>query len=329
MTENRLITAISLTLALQIGVQQSAAQQEIYVTGLTQNGPHSYYSYPVVGFAFTPNKDITVGALGVFDLFGNGLYASFDVGIWDKQTQALLVQTKIQGGSSSALNEGFRWEAIPPLTLRAGTSYVVASYDGVDYEFIGVIHNSLLTHPDLSLEEGFLQDFQQGLSFPTRQGGPGFIFLGPNIATSVPLVFRDSEMAICINGKSNSTFRVEYSSELATSSWLPLAECLSGEGIECCILDKVPPGRARRFYRALTTDDASLSRISIRPSEIEICWSSQVGQLYEVDYWSPPRTNFWIPVSTNIPAAGLTTCAYDIIPVDAPPRYYRAVLMPR
>jgi hypothetical protein len=67
-------------------------------------------------------------------------------------------------------------------------------------------------------------------------------------------------------------------------------------------------------------------RMSIRISQVEICWTSQSNAAYALQYRSTLTTNEWLPLLDCIRATNSTTCYYDAILPGQPPRFYRAVL---
>jgi hypothetical protein len=69
--------------------------------------------------------------------------------------------------------------------------------------------------------------------------------------------------------------------------------------------------------------------MSIRVSQVEICWTSYSNYLYNVQYRSDLTTNVWVDLfPTNILATGSETCVFDDIPRGRPQRYYRVVELP-
>ena len=88
-----------------------------------------------LGWYFQVSESVVVGHLGFFDLDGDGLAISHQVGLWlDDGT--LLAQTTVQDATASPVigpindlggsREGvFRYEAITPVTLTLGNTYVI------------------------------------------------------------------------------------------------------------------------------------------------------------------------------------------------------------
>lgn len=67
-------------------------------------------------------------------------------------------------------------------------------------------------------------------------------------------------------------------------------------------------------------------RMSIRISQVEVCWTSRSNITYQLQYRSTLTTNDWLPLLDCVRATSSTTCYYDAILPGQPQRYYRAVL---
>jgi len=77
-----------------------------------------------------------------------------------------------------------------------------------------------------------------------------------------------------------------------------------------------------------TTPESRLL-VSIRLSQVEICWPSLAESAYKVEYRSELTTNHWADLlPTNIVATGSETCVFDDVPRGSPQRYYRVVKVP-
>lgn len=68
--------------------------------------------------------------------------------------------------------------------------------------------------------------------------------------------------------------------------------------------------------------------LSIRSSQVEICWNSYSNTLYNVQYRSDLITNNWEDLFTNILATNNETCVFDDLPCGRPQRYYRVIVQP-
>jgi len=77
------------------------------------------------GWELVPWVDVEVSALGYYDDGGDGFLNTHTVGIFEKSTKRL-VTAKVTVDSQSPLRGRYRYESIPTVLLKAGTSYVVA-----------------------------------------------------------------------------------------------------------------------------------------------------------------------------------------------------------
>jgi major type 1 subunit fimbrin (pilin) len=68
--------------------------------------------------------------------------------------------------------------------------------------------------------------------------------------------------------------------------------------------------------------------LTIRVSQVELCWPSRTNQVYQVQFRSTLTTNTWTDLGAAIPGSSPTTCTYDAVAPSSPQRYYRVVLSP-
>lgn len=163
-----------------IGLSVTPAHaQENGVTVLTASDTGT--SSQTRGWQFTTANDITITALGYFDLNGDGLAVSHEVGIWDNGG-TLLVSATVSAGVVDPLFGGFRFNSnlTGTVNLAAGT-YVV-----------GGLSNSAdpnarsLTPADVLFGTGItnLEDRTNGtggvFSFPATPGGFDIGYFGGN-----------------------------------------------------------------------------------------------------------------------------------------------------
>jgi hypothetical protein len=67
-------------------------------------------------------------------------------------------------------------------------------------------------------------------------------------------------------------------------------------------------------------------QVTIRTSQVEVCWSSQSNLTYQVQYSSDLTTNLWTSLEDCIRSINSTSCIYDPIVLGQPHRFYRVVL---
>jgi hypothetical protein len=66
--------------------------------------------------------------------------------------------------------------------------------------------------------------------------------------------------------------------------------------------------------------------VTIRTSQVEVCWNSISNLTYQVQYRSDLTTNVWTSLVDCVRSVGSTSCIFDPIVVDQPQRFYRIVL---
>lgn len=88
-------------------------------------GMNGFSSF-TLGWRFRPTLDIEVTDLGYVDPSRDGLNLQHRVGIFDAETDRLVVSVTV--GPKSALDGFFRWESLEaPVVLRAGHPYLAAA----------------------------------------------------------------------------------------------------------------------------------------------------------------------------------------------------------
>jgi hypothetical protein len=164
------------------------------------NPANSAFDDRSMGYEFTPNVSITVTQLGYFDWSyykypgspnGNTWMADHDVAIYAMDGTQLALATVKESCPIDASN--YRWEAIAPLNLSAGTTYIVVGEyaTGAYSQDIGPIwqdHGRIFS-PEITVGAGRMSDSGQpnggGIWFPTHTNswdGP----FSPNFAYEVP-----------------------------------------------------------------------------------------------------------------------------------------------
>jgi hypothetical protein len=66
-------------------------------------------------------------------------------------------------------------------------------------------------------------------------------------------------------------------------------------------------------------------RVTIRISQVEVCWNSISNLTYQVQYRSDLTTNVWTSLLDCVRSTGSTTCILDPVIVGQPQRFYRVV----
>jgi hypothetical protein len=66
--------------------------------------------------------------------------------------------------------------------------------------------------------------------------------------------------------------------------------------------------------------------VTIRASQVEVCWNSLSNLTYQVQYRSDLTTNIWTSLVDCVRGTGSTSCFADPLVVGQPQRFYRVVL---
>jgi hypothetical protein len=66
--------------------------------------------------------------------------------------------------------------------------------------------------------------------------------------------------------------------------------------------------------------------LTIRASQVELCWNSKSNFTYQVQYRSDLTTNVWTSLVDCVQSTGSTSCIYDPVVVGLPQRFYRVGL---
>jgi hypothetical protein len=69
-------------------------------------------------------------------------------------------------------------------------------------------------------------------------------------------------------------------------------------------------------------------RIDLHITEVTICWQSEAGREYQVQYRSPRDQRDWTNLGTPVTGNGSTNCVADRIPIGQGQRVYRVIDIP-
>lgn len=69
-------------------------------------------------------------------------------------------------------------------------------------------------------------------------------------------------------------------------------------------------------------------RLSIRVSQVELCWPTATGLVYQLQYQSPPATNTWANLGPQVSGIGSSVCRTDSVLPNEPQRLYRVITVP-
>ena len=187
-TGSRGVLACGLLVFFCHGVRASVAAS----FGLPQEprGSDSTLVNGVDGFDFTPTAGLSVGALGWYDHHGDGLLHDHPVGIYVTATRTLAAPaaTVTTSGPLDPATS-FRFAAVAPFTLTAGTTYTVVGYgQGPAFDpYVSDPVGGITFGPGINYVR-HRTSRAGGLEFPTTAGEVGLIqdlYLGPNFQYAI------------------------------------------------------------------------------------------------------------------------------------------------
>lgn len=150
----------------------------------------------MLGWEFAVGSTLTVQQLGWQDFGDDGLAAEHRVGIWDKNTETLLVDAIVLSGTAATLSDHFRWVTpTSTLILNPGTTYIIGGYDPGSSDahvwdvflsgYAGYEVNGFAVSPDVTLgASGTARGVAVAtFTFPTlTTGGSRSALIGPNFS---------------------------------------------------------------------------------------------------------------------------------------------------
>lgn len=166
-----------------------------------QTPAYTFASAPVshdnplsLGFVFSTSAPVEVRALGYYDEGQDGFATAHEVGIFDAGG-ALLTSTLLSSGTVETLTDQFRYKAITPFVLAAGSTYTLAattygSADGWAYGNAGASLAGFTVDPRISIannasrfhyqSDNVLRDPQDVFGY-TIYAGPNFLIGAANV----------------------------------------------------------------------------------------------------------------------------------------------------
>ena len=127
----------------------------------------------VAGFTFIVGaEDIFITHLGFYDLGRRGLGDPHPVGIYDVESEELVVSTTVPSGTSAKLDGQFRFVRVATTKLTAGKQYVILGYrppnsDVICYDCEELFVAPFVTYHDQVALNGSLEAPLGGLVFTT------------------------------------------------------------------------------------------------------------------------------------------------------------------
>ena len=75
--------------------------------------------------------------------------------------------------------------------------------------------------------------------------------------------------------------------------------------------------------QAFSVPEPEPPRLSIRVSQVELCWETAINSWYQLQYRSTLTTNQWLPLTLWLPGSGYQFCTNDAILAGQAQRFYQ------
>jgi hypothetical protein len=142
----------------------------------------------------------------------------------------------------------------------------------------------------------------------------------------------NTNIVITWTSVSNSVYRVQYKTSLASSNWISLTPDVIAMGSTASFTDH-PAGAPQRYYRVLLVSTTPLTQPVIRTlvgagtTNVVISWSAIGNRTYHVQYKTNLTSANWIDLAPDVTATG-STASFTDHPAGGRQRYYRVALLP-
>lgn len=172
--------------ALTIAVHSPlAANGDLILTSFTGGNTGVLNADQTNGYEFVVGQQsLILSQLGFFDLSGDGLLNTHDVGIWTT-AGSLIATATIPSGVTASLNGQWRMVDVAPVVLAANTTYTIGAQVFGDSYTWGLSTPGSLDAGIASLTGGSLIRNGLGLNFPD-QGNDSNRFNANAFLTAVP-----------------------------------------------------------------------------------------------------------------------------------------------
>ncbi|MBX9605903.1 MAG: PEP-CTERM sorting domain-containing protein [Gammaproteobacteria bacterium] len=202
-TLNRITCLAVLVLVLVCG--PAAAVPIAAVSPVGGNPAGNARQTSLYAYEFSPSEELVVSALGIFDQGSNGLATDMVVGLLQRTgtfTANQLARVVLPAGTGATLLDGYRYQAIGPLSLQTGIAYqLVTMYSSAGSESMQIA-TSLNFAPELgsvSRRAEQSNDFTDirlvNSSFGGFTAGPNMLFEARRLAVPEP-----GTLALCAAG---------------------------------------------------------------------------------------------------------------------------------
>ena len=177
-----------------IGFAAAPARADIAVS-ISGNGDYGNVAGSW-GWEFSTTSDLTVTALGVYDVGGDGLPENTTVGIWRESDQALVGSTVVP--TNGTLIGGFRYNDVSPFALSSSEVYRIAYWNPNGFFTIGLLGQDVVFAPEVTYLDAGIYNFDAGsFSYPDQVTTNNLRkYFGPNFQFTTSAVPEPTSVAL-------------------------------------------------------------------------------------------------------------------------------------
>ena len=192
MRNGKLSQAVVLAL-ITLSVRSANAQTPIlsFVEATGSSGTNQAQN---VGWRFNILAPITVTGLGWYDQNRDGLSNSHTVGIWNS-SGTLLTSVLVDAGTTDPLVGEFRTHSVAPITLSAGTGYIVGGENFANSTDRLSFNVTQTLNSNITYDHATFSNLGTGLVIPTLNSAAITGFYGPSFSISASGVPEPSSLA--------------------------------------------------------------------------------------------------------------------------------------
>ena len=226
---------------------------------------------------------------------------------------------------------------LPNLGLVPGGASASFSAGGVTFAisppssslYCGYFSNDPLTDPShvSALLPGPVIAISERENLNAQFDGPvfsaGFDFVEPSVGTSAGCFYFDSTFTMTLkrNGLAVGSLTFNVPDDVAA-----FAGVQSDVAFDRLEIRETIGGCDNEFFGQFYTGTRPLPALSIRVSQVELCWQTDTNFLYQLEYREALSTNSWLPLGGPVLGTGARYCTNDSILPGQPQRFYQLVL---
>jgi hypothetical protein len=148
----------------------------------------------------------------------------------------------------------------------------------------------------------------------------GFDFVEPEFDPFVNAPFIDSTFSVTLKDGASVIGSFTFNAPNDTVAFVGVLSDTPFDRVE---VRELVGSHDNEFFGKMYAGGLPPPRLSIRVSQIELCWDSISNTVYQLHYRSSLTTNVWLPLGGTFLGDGSRLCTNDAILSGEPQKYYR------